>query len=73
MELPDQYSKPIAEHIAGSGAYDVLDIGYPRSRMAESSLDVQEGRELRAVVNRDVLVTATWRNRLLEFRKRFAA
>ena len=23
---PDQYSKPIAEHIAGSGAYDVLDI-----------------------------------------------
>ena len=28
VELPhlDQYSKPIAEHIAGSGAYDVLDI-----------------------------------------------
>ncbi len=23
---PDQYSKPIAEHIAGSGAYDVLEI-----------------------------------------------
>ena len=23
---PDQYSKPIAEHIAGSGAFDVLDI-----------------------------------------------
>jgi multiple sugar transport system substrate-binding protein len=23
---PDQYSKPIAEHIAGSGAYDILDI-----------------------------------------------
>jgi multiple sugar transport system substrate-binding protein len=23
---PDQYSKPIAEHIANSGAYDVLDI-----------------------------------------------
>jgi len=23
---PDQYSKPVAEHIAGSGAYDVLDI-----------------------------------------------
>jgi len=23
---PDQYSKPIAEHIAGSGAYDLLDI-----------------------------------------------
>ena len=23
---PDQYSKPIAEHFAGSGAYDILDI-----------------------------------------------
>lgn len=23
---PDQYSKPVAEHIAGSGAYDILDI-----------------------------------------------
>jgi multiple sugar transport system substrate-binding protein len=23
---PDQYAKPVAEHIAGSGAYDVLDI-----------------------------------------------
>jgi multiple sugar transport system substrate-binding protein len=23
---PDQYSKPIAEHIAGSGAFDILDI-----------------------------------------------
>ena len=23
---PDQYSKPIAEHIANSGAYDILDI-----------------------------------------------
>ncbi len=23
---PDQFSKPVAEHIAGSGAYDILDI-----------------------------------------------
>ena len=30
------------------------------------------GREPRVVVNRDVLETAAWRNRLLEFRKRFA-
>ena len=26
LSHPDQYSKPIAEHISGSGAYDVLDI-----------------------------------------------
>ena len=26
LSNPDQYSKPVAEHIAGSGAYDVLDI-----------------------------------------------
>ena len=26
MPHPDQYSKPIAEHFAGSGAYDILDI-----------------------------------------------
>ena len=26
LSHPDQYSKPIAEHIAGSGAYDILDI-----------------------------------------------
>jgi phosphoglycerate dehydrogenase-like enzyme len=34
-------------------------------------LDVQRGREPRVVVNRDVFETAAWRNRLLEFRKRF--
>jgi multiple sugar transport system substrate-binding protein len=26
LSHPDQYSKPIAEHIGGSGAYDILDI-----------------------------------------------
>ena len=26
LPSPDMYSKPIAEHIAGSGAYDVLDL-----------------------------------------------
>ena len=26
LSYPDQYSKPVAEHIAGSGAYDMLDI-----------------------------------------------
>ncbi len=26
LSHPDQYSKPIAEHFAGSGAYDILDI-----------------------------------------------
>jgi hypothetical protein len=36
-------------------------------------LDVQRGREPRVVVNRDVFETAVWRNRLFEFRKRFAA
>ena len=37
---PDQYSKPIAEHIAGSGAFDILDIEpawIPRWRTAASS------------------------------------
>jgi D-3-phosphoglycerate dehydrogenase len=46
---------------AGNGAADVRAV-----------LDVQHGREPRVVVNRDVLETTTWRNRLLEFRKRFA-
>ena len=47
---------------AGNGAADVRAV-----------LDVQHGREPRAVVNRDVFETAAWRNRLLELRKRFAA
>ena len=47
---------------AGNGAADVRAV-----------LDVQQGREPRVVVNRDVLETVAWRNRLLEFRKRFAA
>src|SRR5580693_466357 len=47
---------------AGNGAADVRAV-----------LDVQQGREPRVVVNRDVFETAAWRNRLLEFRKRFAA
>jgi phosphoglycerate dehydrogenase-like enzyme len=47
---------------AGNGAADVRAV-----------LDVQHGREPRVVVNRDVFETAAWRNRLLEFRKRFAA
>jgi phosphoglycerate dehydrogenase-like enzyme len=47
---------------AGNGAADVRTV-----------LDVQHGREPRVVVNREVLETAAWRNRLLEFRKRFAA
>jgi multiple sugar transport system substrate-binding protein len=37
LSHPDQYSKPIAEHIAQSGAYDVIDIEpswIPRSPMA---------------------------------------
>ena len=38
----------------------------------DTVLDVQHGREPRAVVNRSVLETTTWRNRLTEFRKRFA-
>jgi hypothetical protein len=46
---------------AGNGAADVRAV-----------LDVREGREPRVVVNRDVLETAAWRNRLLDFRKRFA-
>ena len=45
---------------AGNGAADVRAV-----------LDVQQGREPRVVVNRDVLETAAWRNRLFEFRKRF--
>ena len=47
---------------AGNGAADVRAV-----------LEVQHGREPRVVVNRDVFETAVWRNRLLEFRKRFAA
>jgi hypothetical protein len=47
---------------AGNGAADVRAV-----------LDVQHGGEPRVVVNREVLETAAWRNRLLEFRKRFAA
>jgi lactate dehydrogenase-like 2-hydroxyacid dehydrogenase len=47
-----------------------------QSGIAGAGLDVLEkeppdGREPRAIVNRDVLETATWRNRLLEFRKRW--
>src|SRR5277367_5721650 len=34
-------------------------------------LDVQHGREPRVVVNRDVLQTAAWKNRLFEFGKGF--
>jgi phosphoglycerate dehydrogenase-like enzyme len=48
--------------VAGNGAADVRAV-----------LDVPRGREPRVVVNRDVFETAVWRNRLLEFRKRFAA
>jgi phosphoglycerate dehydrogenase-like enzyme len=46
---------------AGNGAADVRAV-----------LDVRDGRAPRVVVNRDVLETAAWRNRLLDFRKRFA-
>jgi phosphoglycerate dehydrogenase-like enzyme len=46
---------------AGNGAADVRAV-----------LDIQHGREPRAVVNRDVLQTAAWKNRLFEFGKRFA-
>jgi phosphoglycerate dehydrogenase-like enzyme len=46
---------------AGNGAADVRAV-----------LDVQRGREPRVVVNRDVLQTAAWKNRLFEFGKRFA-
>ena len=46
---------------AGNGAADVRAV-----------LDVQHGREPPAVVNRDVLQTAAWKNRLFEFGKRFA-
>ncbi|HEY1886703.1 MAG TPA: NAD(P)-dependent oxidoreductase [Roseiarcus sp.] len=46
---------------AGNGAADVRAV-----------LDVQHGREPRVVVNRDVLERTAWRNRLLEFGKRFA-
>jgi D-3-phosphoglycerate dehydrogenase len=45
---------------AGNGAADVRAV-----------LDIQHGRAPRAIVNRDVLETAAWRNRLPEFRKRF--
>jgi phosphoglycerate dehydrogenase-like enzyme len=47
---------------AGNGAADVRAV-----------LDVHEGREPRAVVNRAVLETAAWKNRLAGFRKRFAS
>ena len=47
---------------AGNGAADVRAV-----------LEVQHDREPRVVVNRDVFETAAWRNRLLDFRKRFAA
>ena len=46
---------------AGNGAADVRAV-----------LDVQRGGEPRVVVNRDVLQTAAWKNRLFEFGKRFA-
>ena len=47
---------------AGNGAADVRAV-----------LDVQHGREPRVVVNRAVLETARWRERLAELRTRFAA
>jgi len=46
---------------AGSGAADI-----------HAVLDVQHGREPRVIVNRDVLESAAWKNRLAGFRKRFA-
>ena len=46
---------------AGNGAADVSAV-----------LDVQHGREPRVVVNRAVLETETWKNRLAAFRERFA-
>ena len=47
---------------AGNGAADIRAV-----------LDVQQGREPRVVVNRQVLETETWKKRLLEFRKRASA
>lgn len=47
---------------AGNGAADV-----------RAALDVQHGREPRVVVNRPVLETAAWKQRLSEFRMRFAS
>ena len=47
---------------AGNGAADVRAV-----------LDVQHGREPRVVVNRQVLETETWKERLLELRKRASA
>ena len=47
---------------AGNGVADIRAV-----------LAFQHGRKPRVVVNRDVFETAAWRNRLLEFRKRFAA
>jgi hypothetical protein len=32
LSHPDQYSEPIAEHIAQSGAYDIIDIERPGFR-----------------------------------------
>ena len=46
---------------AGNGAADVRAV-----------LDVHEGREPRAIVNRAVLETAAWKSHLPEFRKRLA-
>ena len=46
---------------AGNGAADVRAV-----------LDVMSGRAPRAVVNRDVLETAGWKDRLAGFRQRFA-
>jgi hypothetical protein len=47
---------------AGNGAADVRAV-----------LDVQHGREPRVVVNRDVLKTTVWKERLLAFSKRDGA
>jgi D-3-phosphoglycerate dehydrogenase len=47
---------------AGNGAADV-----------KAVLDVQHGREPRGVVNRAVLESARWRERLADYRKRFGA
>jgi len=45
---------------AGNGAADVRAV-----------LDVQHGREPRLVVNKAVLATSAWKNRMAEYRKRF--
>ena len=45
---------------AGNGAADVKGV-----------LDVQHGREPRAVVNKAVLTTPKWQNRMADFRRRF--